>query len=155
MKGKYDTRCLYSDAFETCADGSPCRTVGTTCVAGQCRKKGVSLKCGETRCEGETPVCCYDGSPGYDRCAAQRCGHGQRLACRKLSDCPTGQMCCAGTEGTSCGVACADMDTVLCNVNADCAGVTVPLTEGEVGKATTCVPYVDGLKRCWLSGSLP
>lgn len=153
VKGRYDTRCLYSDAHELCADGSVCRTPGTSCVAGSCRKQGVRLKCGQASCEGDTPVCCFDGSPGYDRCEANKCSRGQQIECRKLADCPSGQVCCAGTDGAHCGVYCADMDTVLCSSHADCAKVQVPGAEGEMEKANRCVPYVDGLKRCWLEGA--
>lgn len=108
------------DFGETCIEGSPCRTPGTECVSGMCRRKLAERACGPERCSGDAPVCCSEPQG----CAAEgACPRDKRLRCTSHADCVKGETCrVSGPGSTTCAKAVVhpDYTPYVCKKDRDC-----------------------------------
>jgi len=106
------------DFVEICIDDSTCRTSGSMCIDGACRK-ATTLTCGGKRCSGDKGACC--GDPPSCRAPAD-CEHGApRYRCTSPKDCLPGEHCQFAIVSTTCTnfVDIANTRTV-CDTSADC-----------------------------------
>ena len=123
---------------------------GMASTTGGCRASCPSLEpsgvqCGSARCEGSTPICCFNGSVTSDgaSCVGDSgdCGGGGLTeptfaSCEKAADCASGELCCAswgpvpGTLTWMCATDCflgdEGVDSVLsgfaqvCQTSCEC-----------------------------------
>lgn len=131
--------------IEVCVPERPCRTAGTTCVAGICRRADVHIPCGTQVCTGATPVCCQDPARGTQACATD-CPRGSSFVCAKASDCPAGQICQAYGERSWC-TRVADIANahILCASDTDCPKDVCAFSHG---KGRPRCPKGTGVRSC-------
>jgi hypothetical protein len=133
------------DFGETCIEGSSCRTPGTECDSGMCRKKLAERACGSEKCSGDRPVCCSEPLG----CVAEgACATGKRLVCTGHADCVKGEKCIAnGFGGTTCAKAVVHPDYApyLCKRDADCPN---PCTSMPGAKAVCMEASIPWLGYC-------
>ncbi len=132
------------DFGEPCLEGSICRTPGTTCISGMCRKTPVRQRCDKEICTAAAPYCCA----GSKSCSADpACGGGPRIACSRHADCLAGERCLDDGGATFCVRSYPNPDQApwLCEKNRDCAKAC----EGFGGGKPVCSEAsVDWLKSC-------
>ena len=140
------------DFGERCHEGSPCRTAGTQCIEGRCRK-GPMKSCGGVACSDDAPLCCAPfGDDGKPTCGTTASCEAKdlsaRFECRLPSDCPPGEACMSFLGGTTCqGSVDVWNGMLLCAADADC-----PATMCEMmapGARPRCQP-LDDATRTWL-----
>lgn len=138
--GKGATPC---DGGEICIEKG-CRTPGTTCVDGRCRKLVAGMRCGDERCGPDAPFCCGDPA----KCSADStCGGGARIECTKAADCAEGERCLQDGPGTFCLRAHPDPDHApwICERDAQCKAACSGVASGRPVCAASRVPW---LKAC-------
>ncbi len=130
------------DFGETCIEGSSCRTPGTECVSGMCRKKLAERACGPDTCKGATPVCCSDPLG----CVAEGgCSRDDRLRCTSDADCVKGEKCVAsGVGATTClkSPIHPDYTPYVCKRDRDCPNPCTSLPGTKAKCMPTSVPWI-------------
>jgi hypothetical protein len=104
---------------ELCVGGSACRSPGTACVDGTCKRASGVTACGTATCKLPGEVCCSDGD-AYACKSPATCTW--KLECTQPADCPKGQTCSLRGLGESWCIADPDTSTsiVACDTDADC-----------------------------------
>lgn len=138
--------------FEVCDQGAPCRTPGTRCDRGECRKVA-QVACSGATCAGPESLCCTSEKLTDYACrpSAACDPFFPRIECTGPADCPDGQDCeltqgksamCRGGmhDVANTGVACrTDRDCARYGCNGAKACVDVRPGDGQVpGVARVC-----------------
>lgn len=145
----YRSECapLPCNVAEICVPGAPCAGRGRVCrqdaetgeAGGRCALESPGSACGDRRCEGTSPVCCWDVARATGRCVgdATEClqpdAQGTATAEAVVLECSSGEDCggypCAHSGVSVPGViyactsrwAAGDMGfTILCRTARDC-----------------------------------
>jgi hypothetical protein len=79
---------------ELCLPGSDCHGPFECGADGVCSLKHPGVRCGSTRCAGDTPVCCYSSKTRSGHCVAEECPGGDewdpeswQIRCTSPDDC--------------------------------------------------------------------
>lgn len=130
---------------ERCGPDAPCRTPGTRCDRGACRKPNAALRCGTSTCTAEQ-ACCGE-SPASCRPRGS-CTDGPEHRCAGPKDCNPGERCLRSPMGTICM---GQLDVVnfgvVCEADADCPKQVCSVNPG---KQPTCgpSPFLSWIKEC-------
>jgi hypothetical protein len=135
--------CSYG---ELCSGGA-CKTPGTECVAGRCRK-GPVRECAGKACSAAAPLCCgpfgADAPSCHDEAGCSAGDLSAHYECTAQSDCPAGERCQTLIVGTRCQ---ASFDPVnaglVCASDADCAADVCAIM---VAKRARCAQLDDGAR---------
>jgi len=136
----------------SCRAGWHCQPPHNALVPGMCERDRIEVQCGNTKCTGATPVCCWNPfGPGGERCigAREACSPhadppGVAIECRGAKDCD-GEQCC-GSFGTTCMGSCTN-SSIICETERDCPAdyAGIPLRGCLAGQNQQDPPW---LKSC-------
>lgn len=129
------------DFSEVCIDDAGCRTAGSKCIEGVCRRP-VTLSCARQRCTGEKNAYCGDPPA----CSAPAdCTPGQpRYRCASPKDCLPGEHCQMHVMGSVCSNFLDVANTrKVCDKTVDC-GPSDALCQRYVCKPSE----ISGIKAC-------
>ena len=109
-----------------CPAGLKCRTLDSG--DGHCEPADPGAQCGATRCNGASPVCCWNNATQRGTCIADpreteecRGEDESRLRCRGRRDCGGYDCCLEMVNGTDCWSSCPGPSLgVACETMADC-----------------------------------
>jgi hypothetical protein len=132
------------DFFERCADGQPCRTMGTECAQGRCELRGATVRCGGRRCDARTEVCCERGEKlgcsAEADCQPDEHDPVRSYHCTGSSGCPRGSHCVAHVFDARCQGVIDASESYLCETDGDCPGEVCTGIPGQHGKPR-CRPW--------------
>jgi hypothetical protein len=123
---------------EDCGSGLSCRLLDGKVPTCQPTRPGT--RCGEARCEGPTPICCWDTAANTGTCLhdGTECpvdGKHWTVHCSSAADCGSYHCCTGALPQTTCSLGCAiGIDT--CSTQSECPKF--------LGPPTGCQPRDDG-----------
>ena len=114
------------DYGESCVEGEPCVTIGTTCILGKCMVSRATVNCAGVECQRDSKLCC--GPPGEEpkcversKCSAAGKSSLTLHECSGPSSCPPGDHCQRSVGGSACARSVDIANAVvLCEGNGDC-----------------------------------